>query len=125
MAEMHRHNAVVYAGGQLLHHAYLMLSGTIFLLPELASTGTYRIWYAKKFTPYTALSDAMTDPEGHEEYVVLGVAIFCGVKENTDVTELMAKKQALKARIEGEASNRDAGQPAHVVDKWLDDDDLC
>lgn len=122
MAEIQKFNNIVYSSGLIIRRGYLILESNIFLLPERAATGTYRIWYAKKFTPYTTLADAITEPEGHEEYIVYDVALRVAQKDRTDQTELMAKKAAMKARIEGEAHNRDAGQPHHVVDLWDNDD---
>ena len=122
LPEMQKFNHVLYASGLYTRRAYVLLDSKVYVLPELAATGTYRLWYARNIDPFTTTGDTVTEPEGHEEYVIYGVALRVREKENVDGGEFMAKKLALKTRIEGEASNRDASQPAHVVDMWDDSD---
>lgn len=119
ISEMHRFNALLPSWNAT--RAYVMLSGSLFILPESNATGTYRIWYAQKWSDMAADGSTMDDTQGWDEYVVLDAAIKCLLKEESDVSDLMARKMLLKDRIEGEAANRDAGQPRHVVDAWVDD----
>jgi len=53
---------------------------------------------------------------GWEEYIVVDAAIKCLQKEESDCSVLLAQKAAIVARIESEASNRDAGMPSTVSD---------
>lgn len=58
---------------------------------------------------------------GWEEYVVLDAGIKAANKEETDVTVLMAKLGAMKQRLIDMAAERDAANPATVVDQqWSD-----
>lgn len=53
---------------------------------------------------------------GWEEYIVLDAAIKAAGKEETDVSALMAEKQAMKQRLIDMAQNRDAANPSTVAD---------
>lgn len=56
------------------------------------------------------------DFNGWSEYVVIDAAIKCLIKEESDVTVLLAEKAAIKKRIEDMAANRDSGEPECVTD---------
>lgn len=58
-----------------------------------------------------AWSNTMTGYAGLEEYLVVDAAIKMMQKEESDVSVLMAQKQALIRRYEGNYANRDAGSP--------------
>jgi hypothetical protein len=53
---------------------------------------------------------------GWEEYVIIDAAIKAGIKQEFDVRDLKEQKKEMKARIEGMAEGRDAGQAHHVTD---------
>lgn len=53
---------------------------------------------------------------GWEDYVVIDAAIKALGKEESDVTALMAEKEAMRMRIGAAAENRDASMPARVTD---------
>lgn len=53
---------------------------------------------------------------GWEEYVVIDAAIKSNLKEETDITGLMAEKAAMMQRIIDSSSNRDASLPSRVTD---------
>lgn len=87
--------------------------------PVPMSGQTLRLWYAPVITPLNADADLTVDiVNGWEEYIIVDAAMKAISKEEGDVSVLMARKQALLARINGEAANRDAGSPAHIVDYY-------
>ena len=51
---------------------------------------------------------------GYEDLVVLETAIKCGVKQESDVSAMMAEKQEWMARINQAAENRMAGDPMTI-----------
>ena len=61
-------------------------------------------------------SDILDGISGFDEYVIVDAAIKAMQKEESDVSVLMAQKEALKRRIEAAAANRDAGEPESVSD---------
>jgi hypothetical protein len=52
---------------------------------------------------------------GWEDYVILDSAIKCAVKQEMDVSALLAQRQAMLMRIDAEKSNRQAGDPEVVT----------
>lgn len=86
--------------------------------PIPAAGQTVRLLYVPRFTPLTStqdLPDALS-MNGWDEYIVVDAAMKALGKEEGDVTLLMARKQALIDRINAEAENRDAANPATIVD---------
>ena len=76
-------------------------------------------------TPATNLAGGIVQIDGEtyngwEEYVTIDAAIKCLQKEESDVSMLMAQKQAIKNRIHNMAANRDAGDPESVTDVYRD-----
>lgn len=80
---------------------------------------TLRLWYVPTLTLLSSDSDS-TVPilNGQEEYVVIDAAMKALAKEESDISVLMARKQAMLERIQSEAENRDAGSPSHIVDHY-------
>jgi hypothetical protein len=52
---------------------------------------------------------------GYEEHLILQSAMICGVKQEMDVSSLMAQLQEEEQRIEADAANRQAGDPFAVT----------
>jgi hypothetical protein len=77
---------------------------------------TLRLFYVPKFTPFVLDADTMDGVNGWEEYIVVDAAMKALAKEESDVSVLMARKQALIQRLDAETQNRDAGSPATVGD---------
>lgn len=75
-----------------------------------------RLFYVPRVTALVADGDVMDGVNGWEEYIIADACIKALTKEETDVSVFMQRKQALMQRLESEAENRDAGQPASIVD---------
>lgn len=82
-----------------------------------------KIWYHPKSVTLTADTDEFNDINGFAEYVVVDAAIKALNKEESDVSVLMAQKEALRQRITAIAQNRDAGEPESVSDIYAENDD--
>lgn len=95
---------------------YRINGNGLWLRPFPMSGQTLVIHYVPRMTPLVDDEDTVDGISGWEEYVVVDAAIKAMQKEESDVSVLMAQKQALIARIESAADSRDAGMPARVVD---------
>lgn len=95
---------------------YRLQGNNLYLSPTPTSGQTIRVWYIPRPTTLATGADTVDGVSGWEEYIVIDAAIKCLNKEESDVTVLMARKAAMKARIEGMAANRDAGNPGRTVD---------
>lgn len=86
-----------------------------------AAGQSVRVWYIPTVTALSADADILATAltaNGGEEYVVVDACIKALTKEESDCSVFLARKQALVARLEAEAQNRDAGNPARIVDVY-------
>jgi hypothetical protein len=85
-----------------------------------AALGSYTatIWYYPAPPVFVGDDQSVDGVAGWEEYVVLGAAIKCLLKEESDVRELAALQQAKLAEILSTAGTRDAGRPDRVTDVY-------
>lgn len=84
----------------------------------------FRIFYHPRLSKLVNDSDSYDDVNGFAEYVVTDVAIKMMQKEESDVSVLMAQKEALRQRIIAMAANRDANEPASVTDIYAEDTEI-
>lgn len=78
-----------------------------------------RYWYIPRVTALAADGTSTVDAisiNGWDEYIVADACIKALAKEESDVSVFMTRKTALVTRLEAEVSNRDAGNPARIVD---------
>lgn len=95
---------------------YRLLGNQIWFTPLPQSGLTVQLWYIPEPSTLSADADTFDGISGWEEYVVIDAAIKAMQKEESDVSVLMAQKQAIGKRIEAMAESRDPGSPATVVD---------
>lgn len=93
---------------------YRLMGNQIELIPVPSATQVARIWYIPRMLELLADNDLVDGVSGWTEYIILDAAIKALQKEESDVTVLLAQKQALMARIESAAENRDAGEPERI-----------
>lgn len=90
---------------------YRLMGQTLYFIPTPSAGQPIRIWYIPRLPALLNDTDTTTvDISGWIEYVIVDAAIKALQKEESDVSVLMMQKQALKARIEETAMNRDAGR---------------
>jgi hypothetical protein len=106
-------NRLIYGRRRL---QYRLMGLNLILLPEDKASGNYKLWFIPRVTPLVDDEDEMSDVLDFEEYVVVDAAIKCLIKEESDITSLMAIKEQLRQRILAMSANRDAGMPERVAD---------
>lgn len=95
---------------------YRLMGNNIVFRPIPNSGFTVRICYVPLPTDLSADGDTFDGIDGWEEYAILDSAIKCAIKDEQDISQLMALKQEIKQRIEEAAENRDAGFSERVSD---------
>lgn len=95
---------------------YRLTGSNIWFTPLPQAGLAVRLWYIPEPATLTNDTDTFDGISGYEEYVIIDSAIKALQKEESDVSVLMAQKQAMLARIQAMAENRDAGSPATVSD---------
>lgn len=93
---------------------YRMIGEKLRFIPPPASGQTIGLWYYPRLDTMLKDTDVLNGISGWTEYVIIDAAIKALRKEESDTTELMAQKMAMKRRIEESSTNRDAGQPDTV-----------
>lgn len=95
---------------------YKLVGNTIWFTPRPQSNLTLTLWYVPRMAELVNDADVADGVSGWLEYVVVDSAIKCLMKEESDVSAHMARKEQLRRRIEEAAENRDAGFPMTVSD---------
>jgi len=96
---------------------YCFQGNSIVFAPVPDGGNTVRVHYAPAMTALVADGDTVDGAvqDGWTEYIVLDAAIQALLKEESDVSVLLARKEALRQRIVGSASNRDAAEPIRMT----------
>lgn len=95
---------------------YRVVGGNIQFIPVPTSGQNVGVWYFPRLNTLLQDTDICDGISGWTEYVIVDAAIKALNKEESDSTALMNEKLMLQKRIEGSATNRDAGQPDTVSD---------
>ena len=115
-------SAVKFGNSNLRYRLAGSISGNaptqqLWLIPSPPASGqTIGVYYVPRLSPLALDADVVDGVSGWEELIVIDAAIKALQKEESDVSALMAQKEAMGRRIESAAENRDAGMPATVAD---------
>jgi uncharacterized protein YdcH (DUF465 family) len=82
-----------------------------------------QVWYVPLPTVLVDDTDTLDDLNAYSEYVIVDAAIKMLLKEESDVTVLLAQKEALAKRIRDKAANRDASSSSSVTDIYAENND--
>lgn len=93
---------------------YRIVGNTLMFIPTPSAGQLVQVWYVPRLTAMLADTDTCDGVSGWTEYIAVDAAIKALQKEESDVSVLMAQKQALIDRIEAAAENRDAGEPETI-----------
>lgn len=95
---------------------YRIFANTLFMTPIPAAGQNLRMWYVPRLRELVSDTDVVDGVSGWQEYLCLDGAIQALRKEESDVTILLAQKQAIIQRIEAAAEGRDVAFPQVVSD---------
>lgn len=95
---------------------YRLMGNIIEFIPTPSANQQIRLWYTPKMKELIQDTDIVDGISGWTEYIIVDAAIKALQKEESDVSTLIAQKQALLIRIQDSAMNRDAGQPDRISD---------
>ncbi len=90
---------------------YRVMGDYLHFIPTPSAGQYVTMWYVPRMTKLLRDTDVSSGVNGWLEYVIIDSAIKALQKEESDVTVLMAQKQALIDRVNTAAMNRDAGAP--------------
>lgn len=95
---------------------YRTMGNNLEFIPTPQGGQIIGIWYIPRMVELLKDTDIADGVSGWTEYIIVDAAIKALQKEESDVSVLMAQKQALIDRIEAAAENRDAGEPEKISD---------
>jgi hypothetical protein len=95
---------------------YHILGNSIRFVPVPSTSQTVKLWYIPAVTKLVLDTDTLDGVNGFEEYIIIDAAMKMRIKEETDISELVMQKEAMKQRINAMASGRDASQPERIAD---------
>lgn len=75
-----------------------------------------RVFYVPTVTLLSGDASILDGVNGWEEYVIIDAALKAMAKEESDVSVLMTRKQAILARLAAEIENRDANDNGRIAD---------
>jgi hypothetical protein len=103
---------------------YRIVGQKLLFIPKPDRNATAKLWYVPLATKLVNDTDELNDFNAFSEYVIVDAAIKMMQKEESDVTVLMAQKQALEKRIRDRAAVRDAAGPESISDIYAEGDDF-
>lgn len=102
---------------------YRLVGQSLLFSPMPDRNATLRIWYVPLPVQLVADGDTLDDLNSYSEYIITDAAIKMMQKEESDVSVLMAQKEALKKRIIDKSQQRDASVSGSVSDIYAENDD--
>lgn len=100
---------------------YRTVGNNLVFSPKPDGAVPVKLWYIPVATKLVSDTDELSDLNQFAEYVIIDAAIKMLIKEESDVTVLMASKAAMVQRINSMAANRDAGQGDSISDIYTVD----
>lgn len=105
-----------YAYYGITNLRYKVVGNNLWLTPVPSQNQTIQLWYIPRINYLVNTTDIFDGISGWEEYIIVDAVMKCRIKEETDIQELLVQKQALVARINAAAEDRDASEPSRVSD---------
>ena len=99
---------------------YRLLGNRVYFVPLPGSAQTLQIWYVPRPTRLFADTQRVdiNVPVGWEDFVISGCVARCLLKEESDATPFLMRKEAMRKHIVDTSMNRDAGTGERIVDVY-------
>jgi len=96
---------------------YILAGSNIRFLPIPSLPATVQLWYTPNPTVISSFADTLQVVVGGDEYLSLYIACAMLIKEETDCSELNAKRQEVLTQLKSALRNRDEGAPKYITDE--------
>lgn len=110
----HRNNFQLSTTGRPI--AYLIKGADLEFFPTPGAVYTIRVHYLPLPTTLSLDADTFDGINGWEDWVVKTVGMWLLLKEESDISGLMAERARIEERIEAMAQSRDHGEPRRPRD---------
>lgn len=95
---------------------YMLQGDSIKFVPMPSGATTAKVWYTKAFTNLSGDADTFDGINGWEEFVIIDAAMKMAIKEESDISALMAQRQIIEARIDEMKLTRDMSTGGRIND---------
>ncbi len=98
---------------------YRILGPKIYFMPDPVEAGDVELFYIPQFVPMKNENQKLSfniPAMGWDDVIIAGAAARALKKEESDPSMLLMEKAQAIENVKNSASDRDAGEPAHVAD---------
>ena len=96
---------------------YIVVGTNIQFIPLPSQSAVIQLWYTPEPVVITLYSQTLSIPIGCDEYMSLTLACYMREKEESDNTQLNAKRLEVIDQLKNSLKDRDQGSAAYVVDE--------
>lgn len=96
---------------------YMLVGNSIQFVPLPSQSSTIQLWYTPEPTTIRSLADTLSLPIGSDEYMSLYIACAMLAKEESDTSQLNAKRLEVLDQLKNSLKDRDQGSASYIVDE--------
>lgn len=96
---------------------YMLVSNTIKFVPVPSQSASIQLWYTPEPKVIGSFSDTLYLPIGCDEYMSLYMACAMLAKEESDTSQLNAKRLEVLDQLKNSLKDRDQGSASYIVDE--------
>lgn len=98
-------------------YKYMIVGNSIQFIPLPTQSSNITLWYTPEPTKIQSFSDTLTIPIGGDEYMSLYMACAMLAKEESDTSQLNAKRLEVLDQLKNSLKDRDSGSASYIVDE--------
>lgn len=95
---------------------YRVVGSEIHVHPRPGAAYPVTLWYVPAPPKLVGELDELDGVAGFEEFVILDAAVKCVMKEEGDISALVAQRELVRQRVLEDGSTRDASEPNYTQD---------
>ena len=95
---------------------YMVVGNTIQFIPLPSQVSNIQMWYTPEPKVIGSFSDTLSLPIGSDEYMSLYMACAMLAKEESDTSQLNAKRLEVLDQLKNSLKDRDQGSASYIVD---------
>lgn len=96
---------------------YMIVGNNIQFIPLPSQTSNIQMWYTPEPVTIASLADTLFLPIGGDEYMSLYIACAMLAKEESDTSQLNAKRLEVLDQLKNSLKDRDQGSASYIVDE--------
>lgn len=96
---------------------YMLVGNNIQFIPLPSQSNTIQLWYTPEPVVISSFSDTLSLPIGSDEYMSLYMACAMLAKEESDTSQLNAKRLEVLDQLKNSLKDRDQGSASYIIDE--------